>query len=270
MVNVYFNWSSLLGISIAVAGAGLYFLRSVQPRLARDHDIFFAAVGLLCGGILFFQGWRQDPILQFGQFLLGGSAIFFGVESVRLRGVATEQAKRNTRIVDDERPVSKVYSYVDAELERLEPEEETAERPRIRGRDEGRSRRGGEAYYEDEEPRRPKSTKPRSSSDDRYGTEETPRKRKPRSTTEPQPNSNRYDEWAGGVETEEPYTSTSRPANRKPADPNRPKRRRPPEDERRRPPRDPETPSSDEYVDYQPINPREDEDEGDNDRNFDY
>ncbi|MCT7948634.1 Ycf66 family protein [Ancylothrix sp. C2] len=269
MVNVYFNWSSLLGISLAVAGAGLYFLRSVQPRLARDHDIFFAAVGLLCGGILFFQGWRQDPILQFGQFLLGGSAIFFGVESVRLRGVATEQAKRNTRIVDDERPVSKVYSYVDAELERLEPEEDMGERPRIRGREEGRSRRAGEAYYEDEEPRRPKSAKPRSS-DDRYGTEETSRKRKPRST-EPRPNSNRYDEWDGTVETEEPPTSTSRPANRKPVDPNRPKRRRPPEDERRRPPAPSETSSSDEYVDYQPINPRQqDEDDSDNESNFDY
>lgn len=270
MVNVYFNWSSLLGISLAVAGAGLYFLRSLQPRLARDHDIFFAAVGLLCGGILFFQGWRQDPILQFGQFLLGGSAIFFGVESVRLRGVATEQAKRNTKIVDDERPVSKVYSYVDAELERLEPEEDMADRPRIRGRDEGRSRRSTDAYYEDEEPRRPKSTRPRSSSDDRYGTEEPPRKRKPRST-ESRPNSNLYDEWDGTVETEEPPTSTSRPANRKPADPNRPKRRRPPEDERRRPVAEEDRPSSDEYVDYQPINPRQnDDDEGDNDRNFDY
>ena len=25
---------------------------------------------LVAGGILFFQGWRLDPILQFGQFLL--------------------------------------------------------------------------------------------------------------------------------------------------------------------------------------------------------
>src|SRR4028118_376955 len=98
MVNVGFSWSSLLGITLAVAGAALYFLRSVRPSLARDHDIFFAAVGLLCGGILFFQGWRQDPILQFGQFLLTGSAIFFAVESIRLRNVATLQAKRNTRI----------------------------------------------------------------------------------------------------------------------------------------------------------------------------
>ena len=33
-----------------------------------------------------------DPILQFGQFLLAGTTVFFAYESVRLRGVATDQA----------------------------------------------------------------------------------------------------------------------------------------------------------------------------------
>src|ERR687885_693893 len=105
MVNFGLNSASILGIFLIVAGAGLYFLRSVRPELSRDHDIFFAAIGLLCGFILLFQGWRLDPILQFGQFLLTASAIFFAVESIRLRGVATEQAKRRTPIVDDERQV---------------------------------------------------------------------------------------------------------------------------------------------------------------------
>lgn len=95
MVNFGLNSASVLGIFLAVAGAGLYFLRTVRPELSRDHDIFFAAVGLLCGLILIFQGWRLDPILQFGQFLLTGSAIFFAVESIRLRGATTEQARRN-------------------------------------------------------------------------------------------------------------------------------------------------------------------------------
>ena len=70
MVNASLNWASIVGIVLAVCGAGLYFLRSFKPALARDYDVFFAAIGLLCGGILFFQGWRLDPILQFGQFLL--------------------------------------------------------------------------------------------------------------------------------------------------------------------------------------------------------
>ena len=126
MVNLGLNWSSLLGIILAVAGAGLYFLRSWRPKLARDHDIFFAAVGLLCGGILLFQGWRLDPILAFGQFLLSGTAIFFAAESIKLRGATTAQAKSRAQYVDEERPVSNAYGYdgYDAEIEQLEPEED--------------------------------------------------------------------------------------------------------------------------------------------------
>ena len=60
----------------------------------------------MCGGILFFQGWRLDPILQFGQFLLAGTTVFFAYESVRLRGVATDQARRSSYFDDD--PISDV------------------------------------------------------------------------------------------------------------------------------------------------------------------
>ena len=104
MVNASLNWASIVGIVLAVCGGGLYFLRSFKPALARDYDVFFAAIGLLCGGILFFQGWRLDPILQFGQFLLAGTTVFFAYESVRLRGVATDQARRSSYFDDD--PVS--------------------------------------------------------------------------------------------------------------------------------------------------------------------
>ena len=106
MVNASLNWASIVGIVLAVCGGGLYFLRSFKPALARDYDVFFAAIGLLCGGILFFQGWRLDPILQFGQFLLAGTTVFFAYESVRLRGVATDQARRSTYFDDD--PISDV------------------------------------------------------------------------------------------------------------------------------------------------------------------
>ena len=76
MVNASLNWASIVGIVLAVCGAGLYFMRSFKPALARDYDVFFAAIGLLCGGILFFQGWRLDPILQFAVFLLAAGVIF--------------------------------------------------------------------------------------------------------------------------------------------------------------------------------------------------
>ena len=103
MVNASLNWASIVGIVLAVGGAFLYFMRNFKPALARDYDVFFAAIGLLCGGILFFQGWRLDPILQFGQFLLAGTTVFFAYESVRLRGVTTEQARRSSYF-DDEEP----------------------------------------------------------------------------------------------------------------------------------------------------------------------
>jgi len=77
---------------------------------------------------------------------------FFAVESIRLRGVATEQAKRNTPIVDEDRPVSRVYRDAQvAELDELEPEDERPIRPRIRGSRDVRSTRTDE--YEDEAPR---------------------------------------------------------------------------------------------------------------------
>jgi len=135
MVNFGLNSASILGIFLAVAGAALYFMRSVRPELSRDQDIFFAAVGLLCGFILLFQGWRLDPILQFGQFLLTGTTIFFAYEAIRLRGVATKVVKERTPIVDDERPVSKAYRYEPETdyYDQLEPEEERYVKRRLRG-----------------------------------------------------------------------------------------------------------------------------------------
>ena len=85
MVNFGLNTASLLGIALAVAGVVLYFMRSVRPELARNHDICLSGIALLCGFILLFQGWRLDPILQFGQFLLVAIAVFYTVESIRLR-----------------------------------------------------------------------------------------------------------------------------------------------------------------------------------------
>ncbi len=194
MVNFGFNSASILGIFLAVAGASLYFMRSVRPELSRDHDIFFAAVGLLCGFILLFQGWRLDPILQFGQFILAGSTIFFAVEAIRLRGIATEQARRKTPIVDEDRAVSKVYR--NAELDELEPydqeDEQYVDSPRLRGYEEPRStrRKGYDNGYGDEEPR---SRNSRTRSNKYSDKPPSSRKRRPRPTNSRSGNS--YDRW---------------------------------------------------------------------------
>ncbi len=149
MVNASLNWASIVGIVLAVCGGGLYFLRSFKPALARDYDVFFAAIGLLCGGILFFQGWRLDPILQFGQFLLAGTTVFFAYESVRLRGVATDQARRSSYF--DDNPISDVprnsrgrfnddydrFEEVERPSRRFKPQEDEFEEDYM----EGRSRR---------------------------------------------------------------------------------------------------------------------------------
>lgn len=109
MVNFQFNLASISGIILAVGGTALYAVRSFRPQIARDTDIFFSAVGLLCGLILIFYGWRFDPIMQFGQVLLTGAAVYFVFENLRLRQISTEQAKRTTPIVDTDRPVAPEY-----------------------------------------------------------------------------------------------------------------------------------------------------------------
>jgi hypothetical protein len=241
MVNFGLNSASILGIFLAVAGASLYFMRSVRPELSRDHDIFFAAVGLLCGFILLFQGWRLDPILQFGQFLLTGSAIFFAVESIRLRGVATEQARRNTPIVDRDRPVSRTRVYTEAELDKIDPYENyegtpNYDSPRLRGyedpqprtrradskrtaysdtREEPRTRSNRSRYdpesvsdpaAETRQPRR-RNAPPRSDRSDRTGTDEwdRPQSTPPRTRPKTRP-----------VAPEAGYTDTRTPSRRKP------------------------------------------------------
>lgn len=253
MVNVGLGWSSIVGILLAASGLALYFLRSFRPKLARDHDIFFAAVALLCGGILFFQGWRQDPILQFGQFLLTGSAVFFAVESIRLRSVTTEQAKRTTPIVDDERPVSRVYK---AELDDLEAfDQRSPVARRIRGSRDTRPER--DEY--DEGARRRTSTRPNPTEDDRYEGPGNSRRRRPRADEGGADQNYFLDEDRGPtrrgrgrdeIPPESPISPSPSPRSRRPRssdDPVRPRGRSNYD----------EPPSQ--YVEYRPVDNRDDD-----------
>jgi len=279
MVNFGLNSASILGIFLAVAGASLYFMRSIRPEVSRDHDIFFAAVGLLCGFILLFQGWRLDPILQFGQFLLTGSVIFFAVESIRLRGVATEQARRNTRIIDDDRPVSSTRVYR-AELDQLEPYDYEGEpdynNPRLRGYQEPRTNRRSEREDQGNPP-------PRSRSRSNY-TENTPprRNRSNRPPTRPAVETQTEQDWREIPDHWEDQDYNETPSRSRSNFNNRPQPPRKP----RPKPMDIGTPYSDDddfsqsedYVDYEPLNEDENNQDQDWDRederrkpiNFDY
>ncbi|MBN3951192.1 MAG: hypothetical protein HWQ38_33870 [Nostoc sp. NMS7] len=271
-VNFGANSASILGIFLAVAGAALYFLRTVRPELSRDQDIFFAAVGLLCGFILVFQGWRLDPILQFGQLLLVGTTVFFAVESIRLRSIATQQAKRNTPIVDEDRPVSDRYEYnnrrkyeaeMDADLDPLPyEEEERPVRPRIRGsRDEISTR---DDYYQEQSPRR---SERRSSSEKQTPSDKTRRRTSGRPVNRPSENSEeenwgsssrQVDDWeSSGGEVRKPSrrsnNESQRPESREDDVAPRPRRRRPPTDSTPRRSREDDEAIPTDYVPYNPI-----------------
>ncbi len=88
MVNASLNWASIVGILLALLGlisipssmGNIYFL--LNRRADNTSQIIFLSIYkgivgvlrtvgcLIAGGILFLQGWRLDPILQFGQFLI--------------------------------------------------------------------------------------------------------------------------------------------------------------------------------------------------------
>ena len=264
MVNFGLNSASILGLFLAVAGAGLYFMRTVRPELSRDHDIFFAAVGLLCGLILMFQGWRLDPILQFSQFLLMGSAISFAVETIRLRGATVEQARRNNSFVD-ERPVSREYRAQLEELEPYEPQERPENKRRLRGYEDQRTSRSS-AAYEDEEPRTTRTRRPPA---ERPSSNTRPRRSPPIVK-----DSYDDDEWKESrSDWEEPPVTRQPRRPRNEENTETPRQRRPP---RNSSPYQDEPPAPTEYVDYHPIDsePEEEQDEPggnrDNPIRFDY
>ena len=216
---------------------------------------------MLCGFILLFQGWRLDPILQFGQFLLAGTTIFFAVETIRLRGAATEQARRNTPIVDKDRPVSRDYReakvYREEELDELEPYGEPRyPRRELTGYDERPHSRNDR--YEDKKPGRSRNR----DRYDSYPTKERPRRSRPNgSSSDRYPNgyTDRYDNW----EQDHDSWSEGSPSPRRSRNPRQDESisessRYPSSSKRRRPPQSDRVTSTEtgnytDYVDYKPI-----------------
>jgi CHASE2 domain-containing sensor protein len=83
MVNTGLNWVSLLALldvplAILIFAMTLTLLvEAVRTRASSiliglyiTQGIIVPILLLLAGGILFFQGWRLDPVLQFAAFLL--------------------------------------------------------------------------------------------------------------------------------------------------------------------------------------------------------
>ena len=100
MVNAALNWATIVGLLMFVYGlaaAPLAFAQiffTLQRRadtspavIGKTLVLFFQALGRgiglpLVGGIMFFQGWRLDPILQFNTFILAMGIIFESAPSI--------------------------------------------------------------------------------------------------------------------------------------------------------------------------------------------
>ena len=100
MVNASLNWASIVGLlmflyGLATAPLGVAQIFFVLQRRADTSPavitktliLVFQAVGRLIGlplvgVIMFFQGWRLDPILQFSQFILAFGIIFESAPSI--------------------------------------------------------------------------------------------------------------------------------------------------------------------------------------------
>ena len=100
VVNASLNWASIVGLILFFYGvlaaplgiAQIFFIlqrrADTSPAvIAKTVVVLMQVLGRLfllplCGAILFFQGWRLDPILQFGQFLLAAGLIFESAPSI--------------------------------------------------------------------------------------------------------------------------------------------------------------------------------------------
>lgn len=94
MVNVGVSLSSLAGMFLVGLGLVVPLLAFValvrSPRQPRSvvglvQDLALAVIYLVCGGIVFFQGWRQDPSLQFAQLLMTLAIAYLSLKDLLLR-----------------------------------------------------------------------------------------------------------------------------------------------------------------------------------------
>ena len=120
MVNASLNWASIVGIALILAGFVPFFKQSISTK----YDPFLVPIFWLCGSILFFQGWRLDTILQFGQFLLAGVIFFVGYENIKLR-----ESIKKLKIT-----IKENYVVDESKFKKKEVKEKKDEQDKIRNR----------------------------------------------------------------------------------------------------------------------------------------
>jgi hypothetical protein len=80
------NPLNLIGTILIIAALGLSALPFVRPNLFRRQDIVLIIVFFVAGLILFSTNrWHGKELIQFNLILMTISAVFYTVESIRLR-----------------------------------------------------------------------------------------------------------------------------------------------------------------------------------------
>jgi len=141
LVSVDVGPAAALGTALMLSSIALYQIRAQRPEVSRDKDVFFSSVGLLCGGILVFQGWRLDPLMLFGQLMTAGTAVAFASETIGLRANLLEVEEKQSR---ERRQRKRGYADDDDnEWDYEDEDEDDDEYERSRSRRGGGGRRGG-------------------------------------------------------------------------------------------------------------------------------
>ncbi|MEH2192068.1 MAG: Ycf66 family protein [Nostoc sp.] len=85
---IYFLWAIIyLILTVAWLSQRGTRLRGWALALYIIQLIFTPIIMLLIGAILFFQGWRLDPILQFGQFLSLLLILYLSIKDIVINAV---------------------------------------------------------------------------------------------------------------------------------------------------------------------------------------
>ena len=93
MVNASLNWASIVGIVLLIGGFAPFFWKTESKG---KYDLLMGFIAWICGTILFFQGWRLDPMLQFGQILLVGLTVLMCYENIQLRNRLFKLRNKNS------------------------------------------------------------------------------------------------------------------------------------------------------------------------------
>ena len=78
------NIAGLIGVALFIAGFINLFWRT-ESKGKYQHHVLTSVVFWVSGFTLYAQGWRMDPILQFGQVLIAINIFLIVYENIQLR-----------------------------------------------------------------------------------------------------------------------------------------------------------------------------------------